>query len=151
MRKTEPRSAGVADFLKDPFYEPVEDRLRAFWSEFPDGRIDTELIEQQAGIFFIVKASVWSHRGEPYPVATGLAQESVTDRGVNSTSALENCETSAIGRALANLGYAARVGVHHEKRCNQDVPAVNEPATERGGAVPRVRPNKLLGARRHPG
>jgi hypothetical protein len=41
-------------------------------------------------------------------VATGLASESISDRGVNSTSALENCETSAIGRALANAGYAAK-------------------------------------------
>ena len=42
------------------------------------------------------------------PDATGHAQEHVTEKGVNSTSALENCETSAIGRALANLGYAAK-------------------------------------------
>jgi hypothetical protein len=42
------------------------------------------------------------------PWATGLAYEMVTDRGVNQTSALENCETSAIGRALANAGYAAK-------------------------------------------
>ena len=42
------------------------------------------------------------------PAATGYAHESVTSRGVNLTSALENCETSAIGRALANLGYAPK-------------------------------------------
>jgi hypothetical protein len=40
--------------------------------------------------------------------ATGYAEETVTSRGVNQTSALENCETSAIGRALANAGYAPK-------------------------------------------
>jgi hypothetical protein len=38
------------------------------------------------------------------PYSTGLAEETISGRGVNSTSALENCETSAIGRALANAG-----------------------------------------------
>ena len=40
--------------------------------------------------------------------ATGYAEETVSSRGVNQTSALENCETSAIGRALANAGYAPK-------------------------------------------
>ena len=43
-----------------------------------------------------------------HPWATGLAEETVQGRGVNATSALENCETSAIGRALANAGYATK-------------------------------------------
>jgi len=45
---------------------------------------------------------------DAYPWTTGFAEETVSTRGVNSTSALENCETSAIGRALANAGYAAK-------------------------------------------
>lgn len=110
-------------FLDD--YEPVEDRLAKFWDDWPTGQIVTEMLPAPEGQF-IVKASVWREtlrmifgkalaKNDPsqyllfgLPDATGLAHEHVTEKGVNSTSALENCETSAIGRALANLGYAAK-------------------------------------------
>lgn len=88
-------------------YETVEDRLAKYWMENPDGRIATELVEWTAGRF-IVKALVYRTEADAQAWATGLAFEQITDRGVNSTSALENCETSAIGRALANAGYATK-------------------------------------------
>jgi hypothetical protein len=88
-------------------YETVEERLIKFWKENPDGRIDTQLVEASAGRF-IVKALIYRTEADPQAWATGLAYEQVTDRGVNQTSALENCETSAIGRALANAGYATK-------------------------------------------
>ena len=86
-------------------YETVEDRLIKFWKEYPDGRIETELLELH-GNGFIVKARIYRTEADLKVWTTGLAHEQVTDKGVNSTSALENCETSAIGRALANAGYA---------------------------------------------
>jgi hypothetical protein len=88
-------------------YETVEERLAKFWKEHPDGRISTEVIEHTLQRF-IVKASVYRTEVDAYPWTTGFAEETVSTRGVNSTSALENCETSAIGRALANANYAAK-------------------------------------------
>jgi len=88
-------------------YETVEERLVKFWKEHPDGRISTEVVEHTLQRF-IVKASIFRTEVDAYPWTTGFAEETVSTRGVNSTSALENCETSAIGRALANANYAAK-------------------------------------------
>jgi len=88
-------------------YEPVEVRLEKFIKDYPDLRISTELevIESNR---YVVKAYLFKTATDGVAWATGLAEETVTSRGVNQTSALENCETSAIGRALANAGYAPK-------------------------------------------
>lgn len=88
-------------------YETVEERLIKFWKEHPDGQIHTKLLESQS-TRFIVEASIYRTEADLRPWTTGLAEETVQGRGVNATSALENCETSAIGRALANAGYATK-------------------------------------------
>lgn len=92
-------------------YETVEDRLAKFWAEHKaDGRIATRLLEVARDPDgkprqYLVEAAVWV--GERC-VATGLAEEVVGASPVNRTSALENAETSAIGRALANANYAKK-------------------------------------------
>jgi hypothetical protein len=88
-------------------YETVEVRLEKFIKDYPDFRISTEL-EVCEKDRYIVKAYLFKDSQQSLALSTGLAEEKVTDRGVNQTSALENCETSAIGRALANAGYAAK-------------------------------------------
>ena len=88
-------------------YETVESRLEKWNGEYPDGRIETELIEA-SNTRFIVMAKLFKTEAHAKPCSTGLAFEVITEKGVNSTSALENCETSAIGRALANAGFAAK-------------------------------------------
>jgi hypothetical protein len=95
----------VAFNLED--YEPVEERLSKWWKENEDGRVATELISFSNGQY-IVQAYLYRTYLDSVAYATGLAEEKITDRGVNATSALENCETSAIGRALANANYAAK-------------------------------------------
>jgi hypothetical protein len=88
-------------------YETVEERLIKFWKDHPDGQIHTKLLDQNSGRF-IVLAEIYRTEADSRPWTTGLAEETVQGRGVNATSALENCETSAIGRALANAGYATK-------------------------------------------
>jgi hypothetical protein len=88
-------------------YETVEERLIKFWKDHPDGQIHTKVIEASASRF-IVEASIYRTEADLRPWTNGLAEETVQGRGVNATSALENCETSAIGRALANAGYATK-------------------------------------------
>jgi hypothetical protein len=88
-------------------YEPVEVRLEKFIKDYPSFRISTELEVVEASRY-IVKAYLFKNAEDGVAWATGYAEETVTSRGVNQTSALENCETSAIGRALANAGYAPK-------------------------------------------
>jgi hypothetical protein len=88
-------------------YEPVEVRLEKFINDHKNFRISTEL-EVVEATRYIVKAYLFKDASDSVAWATGYAEETVSSRGVNQTSALENCETSAIGRALANAGYAPK-------------------------------------------
>ena len=89
-------------------YEPVASRLDR-WLETVISqssavpRVITTLYAYEPGAWCIFKAELWE--GDTL-MATGYAEEHHTEKGVNSTSHMENCETSAIGRALANCGYA---------------------------------------------
>jgi len=88
-------------------YETVETRLEKWHGQFPDSRIETELVEA-SNTRFIVVCRLFKTEADAKPCSSGIASETISDRGVNATSALENCETSAIGRALANAGFAAK-------------------------------------------
>jgi len=103
-------------------YETVETRLEKWHGQYPDSRVETELIEA-SNTRFIVFCKLFKTEADPKPCATGLAFETITEKGVNSTSALENCETSAIGRALANAGFAAK----GKRASREEMAKVNNP------------------------
>jgi hypothetical protein len=94
-------------------YDPVEKRLgykvdgKSFWEDYPNGRVETDLVIYEKDRY-VVKAYLFRDSKDNIAFSTGYAEEKPSDRGVNSTSALENAETSAIGRSLANAGYAAK-------------------------------------------
>ena len=126
-------------------YEIVADRLTRFRAEYPNARTAVELLhhwasdngERQSYICF---ARIWRDMDDSEPFATGLAQEHTADRGVNLTSPLENCETSALGRALANGGYSPTGGQRPSREEMQKVAAHNtapqtpDPVRARGPA-----------------
>jgi hypothetical protein len=88
-------------------YETVEERLAKFWKDHPEGRVETKLLVHTP-TQYIVWSAIYRDSADINPWATGLAEETVQGRGVNSTSACENAETSSLGRSLANAGYATK-------------------------------------------
>jgi hypothetical protein len=78
-------------------YTVVAARLRKFREEHPDWTVMTDFVSDESGRV-VVKATIADH--EQRVIATGYAEEERGSTNVNSTSALENCETSAVGRAL---------------------------------------------------
>lgn len=102
-------------------YETVEDRLKRFHADHPDGRILTEnetIPEYRQEKIWVVRAMVFLN-GEDLerncPKSTGLAYEVDAAHGPQQSSALEVCETSAIGRALANAGYSGNKRASREE------------------------------------
>ena len=93
-------------------YIPVNERLGLFYKDFPNGRITTELVEHNIESGFVMfKAFAFRDREDAEASATGHAFEERTQGYVNKTSYIENCETSAVGRALALLGYEITKGI----------------------------------------
>lgn len=84
-------------------YEPVAARHSRWLEDHPAGRTITHMISAPGADICVIRAELWL---EDVCVATGYAEEVRGSGNVNRTSHVENCETSAVGRALANAGYA---------------------------------------------
>jgi hypothetical protein len=91
-------------------YVTVAERLRQLHlsvsNDMPGPSIDTKIVYAEGGVY-IVKATVIPDVTQPDCFFTGHAKEDESKGQINGTSALENCETSAIGRALGNAGYGS--------------------------------------------
>ena len=115
-------------------YAPVADRITLFYARHPTGRILTRLVSRTEHEI-TVQAYVYRTRDDARPSATGLASERIGDGDVNSVACLENTETSAIGRALANLGLTASHNrpsrEEMDKAQRERVRRVSEPPVQR--------------------
>lgn len=102
-------------------YETVEERIKRFYDEHPDGRIKTEEVTSdldRSNGLWVIKATLYLNIGDQaadLPKATGYAFEVDGQGMANKTSALENCETSAIGRALANANFSGNKRTSREE------------------------------------
>jgi hypothetical protein len=106
-------------------YVPVDERLDEFWKRHPEGRVWTDqvLIDFELGQVEFT-CHLFTDRTSDLPVATGFAHEVFGSSLVNKTSAVENCETSAVGRALANYGI-------HGKRDGRKAPRASREEMEK--------------------
>lgn len=100
-------------------YTTVRERIIEFWKRYPNGRIETEILEW-SDKRFIVAARLYRVASDDKSFSTGLAHEVITDRGVNKDFALENGATSAIGIACAN----ANIGIDKHKPSREEMSKV---------------------------
>ena len=116
-------------------YTTVRERIIEFWKRYPNGRIETEILEW-SDKRFIVGARLYRDAKDEKPFSTGLAHEVITDRGVNKDFALENGATSAIGIACAN----ANIGIDKHKPSREEMVKVVSKKVEKP-AVADVKPD----------
>jgi len=113
-------------------YALVADRITLFYERYPAGRIVTELFSRvDREITF--RALVFRGPEDVQPAATGWASEREGDGQINQVACLENTETSAVGRALANLGFTAS-----SRRPSRE--EMEKAARQRARIVPRPAP-----------
>ena len=94
--------------IKGKDYAEVNQRIKAFRMVYPEGTITTELLSNENGVC-IFRAVVSNDEGKV--IGTGTAYEKEDSSFINKTSYIENCETSAVGRALGMCGFGIDVSV----------------------------------------
>jgi hypothetical protein len=84
-------------------YQTVQERVDLFWSRYSLGRFNLELVSISTEQV-VFKAEVYLHKDDLYPATVDYAEERLGSSPVNKTSFVENCATSALGRAISMLG-----------------------------------------------
>lgn len=114
-------------------YEPVAARHARWLADHPTGRTVTHLLSAPGADVCVIRAELWI---DDVLMATGIAEEIRGQGNVNRTSHVENCETSAVGRALANAGYA---GSDVNKRpSREEMAKVNRMTARTDAAMPNT-------------
>ena len=118
--------------IKGKEYAEVNQRVKAFRTLYPEGFITTEILCREGGLC-IIKATVGYYAdGKSVILATGTAYEKEGSSQINRTSYIENCETSAVGRALGMAGFGIDTSIASADEMNnallqQNTNAVQKP------------------------
>ena len=94
--------------IKGKEYAEVNQRIKAFRMTCPNGSIETQMLSNEGGVC-VFKAVIKDE--ESRVIGTGTAYEKETSSFINKTSYIENCETSAVGRALGMCGFGIDTSV----------------------------------------
>lgn len=98
--------------IKGKDYAEVNQRIKAFRMVYPTGAILTDLISNENGTCtFTATCGYYNDEGKLIVLGTGTAQEKESSSFINKTSYIENCETSAVGRALGMCGFGINTSV----------------------------------------
>lgn len=96
--------------IKGKNYVEVNERIKAFWELFPNGRLNSEIVSIDNGVC-IIRAYAFEDKDDDNPISIGTAYEKENSTFINKTSYIENCETSAYGRCLGILGIGIDTSV----------------------------------------
>lgn len=97
--------------IKGKEYAEVNQRIKAFRMVYPEGFIDTNMISCENGVCIIRAEVGFFEDGQTHILGAGTAYEKENSTFINKTSYIENCETSAVGRALGMAGFGIDVSV----------------------------------------
>ena len=118
--------------IKGKEYAEVNQRIKAFRMCYPEGYIDTELLSDKDGVcIFQAEVGYRDENGNEFLLGRGTAYEKEGSTFINKTSYIENCETSAVGRALGMAGFGIDTSVASYEEVATAMKNQNEPkATE---------------------
>lgn len=120
-------------------YAEVPQRIKAFRCIQPNGAIVTEMLSNEGGVC-IFKATVYDEDGRI--LGTGTAYEREGSTFINKTSYIENCETSAVGRALGMCGFGIDVAIASAEEVMNAIANQDKPTGGKGGGVRRSEAKK---------
>lgn len=121
--------------IKGKKYADVSERVKAFRMVYPTGKICTEMLSNESGIcVFRAEVGFVNDAGEYQMVASGMAYEKEDSSYINKTSYIENCETSAVGRALGFAGFGIDAAIRSAEEMQNAL--LNQSTVDPGDFVP---------------